>query len=146
MSTTDEQPFAEWCIVELLGHRRLAGYLQEVQLAGAGFLRLDIPEADGDPGRTQYIAPGSVYALHPVSEATARAAARQWRPEPVSRWELSAIAGFPNPPYEPAGAVACTDDDMTYHGGDEPELPFEAVQDRLDRDAAVLTAAGCEPV
>lgn len=89
--TNTQEPFAEWCIVELLGHRRLAGYVQEVQLAGAGFLRLDIPEADGDPGRTQYIAPGSVYALHPVGEATARRAAQAWRPEPVSRWDLPAI-------------------------------------------------------
>lgn len=129
-----QQPFAEWAIVELLGHRRLAGYLQEVQLAGAGFLRLDIPEADGDPARTQYIAPGSVYALHPVTESTARAAARQWRPEPVSRWELTAIAGFPNPPYEAAGAVACTEDDMSYLG--------DKYADGLDRASDELLAEG----
>ncbi len=84
-------PFGEWCIVEMLGHRRLAGHVQEVQIAGQGFLRLDIPEADGDPGRTQYVAPGSIYALHPVSEATARKAAAAWRPEPISRWELKEI-------------------------------------------------------
>jgi hypothetical protein len=89
-SDTAAPPFAEWCIVELLGHRRLAGHIQEVQLAGAGFLRLDIPEANGDAGRTQYIAPGSVYALHPTDEATARHAAQAWRPAPVQRWELPA--------------------------------------------------------
>lgn len=87
-----DDAFAEWCIVELLGHRRLAGYIREVQLAGAGFLRLDIPESGIDPARTQYISPGSVYALHPVGEATARAAAASWRPEPVHRWELRAAA------------------------------------------------------
>lgn len=91
MTATTEQPFSEWAIVELLGHRRLAGHIQEVQLAGAGFLRLDIPAAGDDPARTQYIAPGSVYALHPTSEATARAAATSWRPEPISRWDLPAI-------------------------------------------------------
>lgn len=90
--TQTAAPFAEWCIVEMLGHRRLAGYLQEVQIAGQGFLRLDIPDADDDPGRTQFIAPGSIYALHPVSEATARSVAVQWRPEPVSRWELAVVA------------------------------------------------------
>jgi hypothetical protein len=87
-----DETFSEWCIVELLGHRRLAGHVQEVQLAGAGFLRLDIPESGTDPARTQYVAPGSVYALHPVGEATARAAAANWRPEPVHRWELPAAA------------------------------------------------------
>ena len=97
-------PFGEWSIVEMLGHRRLAGYLREVQIAGQGFLRLDIPDADDDPGRTQYLAPGSIYALHPVSEATARAAAKAWRPEPISRWELKEIttadAVYPNPPID----------------------------------------------
>ncbi|GAA4681288.1 acetyltransferase [Phytohabitans rumicis] len=87
---TAQTPFAEWCILELLGHRRLAGHVQEVQLAGAGFLRLDIPAAGDDPGRTQYVAPGSVYALHPVDEQTARRAAEAWRPPPVQRWELPA--------------------------------------------------------
>lgn len=86
-----DETFDEWAIVELMGHRRLAGRIREVQLAGAGFLRLDIPAAGDDPGRTQYIAPGSVYALHPVDEATARAAAAQWRPTPVQRWELPGI-------------------------------------------------------
>lgn len=87
---TDNQadPFDEWCILELLGHRRLAGRVREVQLAGAGFLRLDIPETEGHGAQTQYVAPGSVYALHPTTEAMALAAAGGFRPQPVSRWEL----------------------------------------------------------
>jgi hypothetical protein len=88
--TDSAEPIDEWMIVELLGHRRLAGRVREVQIAGAGFLRLDIPAAGDDPGRTQFVAPGSVYALHPVDETTARRAAQAWRPEPVSRWELRA--------------------------------------------------------
>lgn len=84
--------FDQWAIVELMGHRRLAGRVREVQVAGAGFLRLDIPAAGDDPARTQYVAPGSVYALHPAGEATARAAAARWRPEPVQAWELPALA------------------------------------------------------
>jgi len=87
----------EWMILELLGHRRLAGRVREVQVAGAGFLRLDIPAAGDDPGRTQLIAPSAVYALHPVDEATATAAAHTWRPQPVQRWELRqpALAAHP---------------------------------------------------
>lgn len=110
---TEDQPFTEWCIVELLGHRRLAGHIREVQIAGHGFLRLDIPEgADGDPARTQLIAPGSVYTMHPVTEATARAAAQAWRPEPVSRWDLPAI--------EPADKEGFADDVFT-EDFDDPE-------------------------
>ena len=99
---TEEQPFAEWAIVEMMGHRRVAGYVQEMQIAGQGFLRLDIPAAGDDPGRTQYLSPSSVYALHPVGEATARKAAETWRPEPVSRWELQLPAI--EPPQLPLGS------------------------------------------
>jgi hypothetical protein len=85
---TDSETFDQWCILELLGHRRLAGRVREVQLAGAGFLRLDVPATDGHGPQTQYVAPGSVYALHPTTEEIATAAAAGFRPEPVSRWEL----------------------------------------------------------
>jgi hypothetical protein len=101
MDSETSEAFDQHCVVELLGHRRLAGRVREVQLAGAGFLRLDIPAAGTDPARTQFIAPGSVYALHPVTEETAQAAAAQWRPEPVQRWELRALpaAVDPDPGY-----------------------------------------------
>lgn len=33
-----------WAIIELMGHRRLAGYVQEVEVAGQGMLRLDVPD------------------------------------------------------------------------------------------------------
>lgn len=38
-----EETFEGWAILELMGHRRLAGYVREVELAGQGMLRLDIP-------------------------------------------------------------------------------------------------------
>lgn len=89
---TDQETFDQFAIVEMLGHRRVAGRVREVQLAGAGFLRLDVPATDGHAAQTQYISPGSVYALHPVDEATAVAVAAHCRPEPVHRWELPAAA------------------------------------------------------
>ncbi|MGI8333448.1 hypothetical protein ACRYCC_26145 [Actinomadura scrupuli] len=86
------EPFTEWVILELLGHRRLAGYLTEATIAGHSYLRLDIP--DGDPTNTttplatQYYAPTSVYAIHPTSEDIARKVAARSEPAPVRRWEL----------------------------------------------------------
>jgi len=132
---TEQQPFTEWVIIELLGHRRLAGYLQEVQLAGAGFLRLDIPPAGTDPARTQYIAPGSVYAIHPTTETTARAAAQSWRPEPVSRWEIRAL--------EKADDDAWRDDieeeyEPLNHPDRNPEQPAEPAT-----DDAPVSLCGC---
>jgi hypothetical protein len=92
MSTDTETAFDSHCVVEMLGHRRVAGRVREVQLAGAGFLRLDIPATNGHGEQTQYISPSSIYAIHPVDEATAVAVAAHSRPEPVRRWELPAPA------------------------------------------------------
>ena len=93
---TDTPTFAEWVILEVLGHRRLAGYLNEQQIAGHGYLRLDIPgETDTAACAEHFVAtqlfnPTSVYAIHPTSEAIARHAAKTYRQAPLQRWELPA--------------------------------------------------------
>lgn len=85
-SATSAPSPAMWAIVELFGHVRRAGLLTEVELAGAGFLRLDIP--DGEHMITQMISSKAIYAITPTTEQLARAAAGRWRPEPVRPWEL----------------------------------------------------------
>lgn len=78
-----------WAILELMGHRRLAGYVTEQDIAGQGFLRLDVFEGDGDqPAVTQFYSPSAVYCITPTTQEIARAATRA--PAPVSRWELAA--------------------------------------------------------
>lgn len=81
--------FAEWAILELLGHRRLAGYVSEQTIAGHGFLRIDVP--DGEVTVTQLYAPSSVYGITPVTEDVARAVAARNRPQPMQAWELRAL-------------------------------------------------------
>jgi hypothetical protein len=77
-----------WVILELMGHRVLAGWLSEQTIAGVAFLRIDVP-TDGDvPEGTQIYAPSAVYCITPTTEDTARRMARGRRPAPVARWEL----------------------------------------------------------
>lgn len=85
------ESFSEWCILELLGHRRMAGKVSEVELAGARFLRIDVPESSGEQALTQYYGAQSVYCLTPVTEAVARAVALNSRPAPVSRYEMPVL-------------------------------------------------------
>lgn len=91
-STDQAGPIFEgWAILELMGHRRLAGYLSEVTIAGHGFVRLEIPAGpDGEPAATQFYAPGSVYAITPTTERMARLV--RSRPQPVRSWEIPAPA------------------------------------------------------
>lgn len=88
MNDSDEK-YVGWSVLELMGHRRLGGYVSETTLAGGAFLRIDVPgDADGEVHSTQYYSPGSVYCLTPCSEEAAKIVARKSRPEPVHQWEL----------------------------------------------------------
>ena len=110
----DPKPtFKEWCVLELMGHRKLAGLVTEQEIAGHGFLRLDIylrqtpitvgpdtgpiPIKSEAPVSTQFYSPSSVYAITPVSEETARRFAEGHQPEPVTRWELPLLPSGPRP-------------------------------------------------
>jgi hypothetical protein len=90
--TTDK--FEGWAILELMGHRRLAGYVREQEIAGAGMLRIDVPGEVGDgigplsTIATQFYSPAALYCLTPTTEEVARAVAKRSQPEPVHRWEL----------------------------------------------------------
>ncbi|MGE0547589.1 MAG: acetyltransferase [Kofleriaceae bacterium] len=77
--------FEGFAIVELMGHRRLAGYVREVTVAGAPLLRLDVPS---DPPVTQYYGASAIYCITPTTEELAKQVAQQSRPAPVSRYEL----------------------------------------------------------
>lgn len=124
-TTTAERDdgFDEWCIVELMGHRRVAARVREATIAGHGYLRLDEPAVGGQPGRTQYVSPGSVYAMHPTTEELVRAMASKWRTAPVQRYELPAAttpaAETSEPAHYPPGEL---DDHPDYdHEGDFDE-------------------------
>lgn len=85
--TEQEQTFRGWAIIELMGHRRVAGYVSEREVAGARFLQIEIPQDSGE-WRTQLYAPQAVYCITPVTEQVARALARHSRPLVVNAWEL----------------------------------------------------------
>ncbi len=81
-----DEHFEGWAILELMGHRKLAGQISEVTIGGAPMLRLDTPSAAGDV--TQFYSAAAVYCITPCNEKTARAVADAYRPQPVSRFEL----------------------------------------------------------
>src|SRR3990167_3140568 len=70
--SSESSVFEGWAILELIGHRRLAGYVREQELAGTSFVRLDVPGAGGEDVATQFYAPHAVYCLPPTTEELAR--------------------------------------------------------------------------
>lgn len=88
MRPAEPTPFESWAVVELLGHRRMIGRVTEQQIAGAGFLRVDIPDREGGFAQTHIVNPSAVYAITPVSEEAARLVDRANSPHPITVWEL----------------------------------------------------------
>lgn len=88
----DEKKTEAWegyAILELMGHRRLGGFLSEQVIAGATMLRIDVPASCGEGvAATQFYSPSAVYCITPCGEDEARAVARQSQPQPVQRWEM----------------------------------------------------------
>ena len=71
-----------WAIVELMGHRRRAGVVREVEQFGTRLLRIDSPA--GEDLVTEFYGGGAIYALRPCTEEVARALAAQLGdPRPV---------------------------------------------------------------
>lgn len=87
MSETTEEQYEGWTILELMGHRRIIGYMKQQEIAGRAFLRVDIPS---EPPVTQFYGAEAVYCLTPTTEETARRACTLSRIAPVSQWELPA--------------------------------------------------------
>src|SRR5688500_11856019 len=91
----NEATFEGWAILEMMGHRRLAGEVTEATVGGAGRVRLDVP---GNPAATQFYPPSAVYCLTPTTEEIALAVAARNQPAPVQRWELPKPIDVPSSP------------------------------------------------
>jgi len=86
----EKQGFEGFAVLELMGHRKLAGYVRQVEMFGSAMCRIDVPAIDGQAAATQFYSGGSIYCLTPCDEATALRIAGAYRPEPVNRWSLPA--------------------------------------------------------
>ena len=81
----------EWAIVELMGHRKLAGYCTD----DGGMLRIDVYDNDPDgsdgevtPLATQWYGAAAIYCITASTKAMCLAVTANHQPAPVGRWEL----------------------------------------------------------
>lgn len=88
--------FDEWAIVEVMGHRRFAGRVTEQVIAGAGFIRIDVPEVNERQPFAKLFGPTSIYGITPVDEPTARAAATAFAERPFDVWSLQQALPSPH--------------------------------------------------
>jgi hypothetical protein len=87
-ATPQIESFDSYAIVELMGRTMLAGKVTTVNLAGRGFLRIDVPTVNGQPGFTKFQSPDSIWGLTPVDQETAERAAAGLKAKPIEIWTL----------------------------------------------------------
>lgn len=124
-----------WAIVEVMGHKRFAGFVTEQTFGSAALIRVDVPEteqdvrtADGPAKRTtqaysKLIGVGSIYCITPCTEAVAKLAAQQ-----IERWNDPIPVDIPKPLQIPASVGGPVSDaeviDDDWGNEDEDDKPF----------------------
>jgi hypothetical protein len=93
-----------WAVVELFGHDRIAGYVTEQEVAGSAFVRVDVPDLDGEPGFSKLFGPSAIYSLTPVTEDVARVACQRFAVRPLGTWTPSVLRALPAPTIDQAEA------------------------------------------
>jgi len=86
----------QWAIVELMGHKVVAGRVCKSEMMGGPLLRVDVPATSAYPEYTQFYGTAAIYALTFVSEEVARRTAEHQQVNPVSVYvpELVTIEKF----------------------------------------------------
>ena len=84
--------FEQWSLVELMGHQRIAGLVTEMSIAGANFLRVDVPNLNGIGfAFTRFYGAGAVYCISPVDKQIATGLAAKCSERPVTIYDLGKL-------------------------------------------------------
>lgn len=107
MSEPTSEKLDTFAILDLFGHQQIAGRVADVLIAGAPFVRVDVPATSEDAEYTRYYHPNAIYSIAPVSEEAARAKAMSLHVRPIQVYELpklQAPAGADGQPIKRYGA------------------------------------------
>lgn len=83
-----EELAAQWGILELMGHKVVAGLLSNI---GHPLVRIDVPETTARGAFTQFYGQDAIYAITLTSEEVARKCAEDYRVDPISVYAPSLI-------------------------------------------------------
>ncbi len=79
----DEQQPSQWAVVELFGHKTIAGCITK-ETSLFPLLRIDVPATSDYPAYTVEHGPAAIYGITYVSEAVARATAESLKVKPIN--------------------------------------------------------------
>lgn len=89
-----QEEFAQWVIVELMGHVTYAGFAENKTVFGRQMIQLTVPAVEGErsiPAFTKFVSPDALYSVTPVDEEFARRMAKRLRKAPVESYEHNQV-------------------------------------------------------
>jgi len=78
-----------FAMIELMGHQQIVGRISQVVIAGKGFIRVGVMNADQTTAFTRDINPDSIYAINPISFEAALLHAKQVTQQPIVPYDIS---------------------------------------------------------
>ena len=84
MNNQTDEAIKSWGIVELMGHKVVAGMVSKSEMLGKPMLRVDVPKTSAYGEFTQFYGENAIYCVTFVSEDVARLTAEQTKLNPVS--------------------------------------------------------------
>lgn len=78
----------QFAVVEMMGHRMIAGAIKQSELAPGALIRVDVFGSNGDVERTEHVGSSAIYDITICSEQTAKAAAIANSPQPSFAYDI----------------------------------------------------------
>ena len=78
-----EEKACQWAIVELMGHKVVAGEVSKSEMMGKPLLRVDVPAVGNIPAFTQMYGEAAIYCITFVDEPTAMKTATYMQVKPI---------------------------------------------------------------
>jgi len=85
----DQKPLKCWALVELMGHQRIAGEIEERAFGSTVMLQVNVPETLELPAFTRLLSFSAIYAINPCEEEVARHAAASIREMPILNYDMA---------------------------------------------------------
>lgn len=82
------ESFECFAIVEIMGHQKYAGRVSEQTIGGQAFVRVDIPDVEGQKGFTKLFGGSSIFCITPTTEEIAKSVAKRYTQIPVQPYDL----------------------------------------------------------
>lgn len=141
MNETGQSKFEGWCILEIFGHSRAAGYTTTEYFGPAAMFRVEVPELtereytlprpgyiEGNwipagakvkrpmsPARSELVSPGAIFRMHPCTEEVAIAAIEEIYPRPLILLSMPPDKQITGP--SEMEECGCQDEDCPSHQG-----------------------------